>query len=61
VKVKEMIERLIQLEKRVGNVEVVITDGHQSVGYKGDFEIETWIDDDNQSVIDIGIGGCEEQ
>lgn len=60
MRVSEMIRRLEQYQAELGDVEVLITDGHNAECYRGDYEIEPWQDDDDKWCIDIGIGGCKE-
>ena len=58
--VDEMIAKLTELRSVYGNVEVLITDGHQANCYRGQYEIIAWDEDNGQMCIDIGIGGCLE-
>jgi hypothetical protein len=60
--ISEMIEQLTALQNKLGDVEVLITDGYESRGYRGDFQIKEWYDFEGtgQMTVDIGIGGlCE--
>ena len=63
MRVKEMIQQLNKLYRELGDVEVLITDGHDCLGYRGtdeaDFEIVKW-EEDGVTYVDIGIGGCRE-
>jgi hypothetical protein len=58
MKVSKMIEMLAQLQDRVGDVDVLVTDGHECRFYSGDFELFSW-EEDGTTYIDIGVGGCE--
>lgn len=60
MKIDEFISRLSEIESRHGNLEVLITDGHDAVGYRGDFLIQLYIDFDQTKYVDIGIGGLKE-
>ena len=60
MRVSEMIEQLQSLQDTWGDVEVLITDGFDSVFYRGDYGISSWMDDDGSMTIDIGVGGCRE-
>ena len=60
MKISEMISQLQALEARLGDVEVLITDGHNAACYRGDYEIIEWQEDNGQICVDIGIGGCLE-
>ena len=54
--VLEMIEKLNQYPP---NMEVQVTDGFEYKFYKGNFEFQMCKDDDGNSFVDIGIGGCD--
>ena len=56
--VDDMIAQLSELRDRMGNVEVLITDGYDARGYRGGFVINDF--NDCGKFIDIGIGGCGE-
>lgn len=57
----EMIQRLEELRAQCGDVEVLITDGHEGVCYRGDYGIFRYQEDERGQVfVDIGIGGCED-
>ncbi len=53
--VDTMIAELTKLRDQLGNVEVLITDGYDARGYRGNYFIGQF-----ERKIDIGIGGCEE-
>lgn len=55
---KELIEKLLALGN--DDTEVIITDGHEAIGYRGEFSVELFDENDGQYVIDIGIGGLKE-
>ena len=57
--VSEMIIQLTEFQKRYGDIEVLITDGYECQGYRGNFEIIRW-EEDGKNFVDIGIGGCRE-
>lgn len=59
MKLSEMILALEQMQAKLGDVEVLITDGHEGYGYRGDFFIQQW-DEDGKSFVDIGVGGMKE-
>lgn len=56
----EMIERLSTLKEKLGDVEVLITDGFTGNFYSGKYSILEWNDPVKGDTIDIGLGGCEE-
>lgn len=56
----ELIDQLCRLRSAVGNAEVLITDGHESRCYRGDYLIGIWTDHNGITSVDIGIGGCLE-
>ena len=58
--VSEMIAQLQAHMDEVGDVEVLVTDGFRAQCYRGDFEVDIFIDVDGYTSIDIGIGGCGE-
>lgn len=60
MKIDEFISKLIEIESEYGNLEVLITDGYESVGYRGDFLIQLYTDFDQTKYVDIGIGGLKE-
>lgn len=60
MKISEMIAALQGLQDKLGDVEVLITDGHNAACYRGDYEIIEWQEDDGSMTVDIGIGGCLE-
>ena len=47
------------LENFNDEVELVITDGFKGLCYRGDFAVQPF-EEANSVVVDIGIGGCEE-
>lgn len=58
MRASEMILQLLQLQKEVGDVEVLITDGYSAACYRGDYCIQIF--EDGAHFIDIGIGNCRE-
>lgn len=60
MKISEMISELAVLQTQVGDVEVLVTDGYDARGYRGDYEIVKYIDCDGAVYVDIGIGRCME-
>lgn len=60
MKVSELIRKLEMYKNEVGDVDVLITDGHNAACYRGEYEVQPWLDDDGQMTIDIGIGGTLE-
>lgn len=60
MKINELIAKLQAIHDNHGDVEVLITDGFNSRCYRGDYAVESWVDDDGKMTVDIGIGGCEE-
>ena len=40
--------------------EVLITDGFKGNCYRGQYEVQVFVDDDGKMCCDIGIGGCDE-
>lgn len=56
----EMIAKLSDIQTRVGDVEVLITDGFACRCYNGDYEIVKYISEMGETFVDIGIGGCDE-
>jgi hypothetical protein len=58
MKRKELIEKLLSVGD--DDTEVVITDGYAAIGYRGDFSVELFDENDGQYVIDIGVGGLNE-
>ena len=61
MKLAEMVAKLQEMEDKLGgDVEVLITDGHNAACYRGDYEIIAWREDDGTLAVDIGIGGCLE-
>ncbi len=56
------VEQLIQrLQEFPGYLEVLITDGFNEHCYRGEYEVEKYVDDSGESFVDIGIGGLEEK
>lgn len=51
---------LKELERCPRDLEVLITDGWAARGYRGDFQVQPFVDCDGTVYIDIGIGGCLE-
>lgn len=60
MKISEMIAKLQAKQDKLGDVEVLITDGFECNCYRGDYEIIEWQEDDGSMTVDIGIGGCKE-
>ncbi|MDV7394532.1 hypothetical protein RZS08_24330 [Arthrospira platensis SPKY1] len=60
MKVSELIQKLQTLKDEFGDLEVLITDGWDAVGYSGDFLVQRFIDVDQTNYIDIGVGGLKE-
>ena len=60
MKIDEFISKLIEIESEHGNLEVLITDGYEAVGYRGDFVIQLYPDFDQTKYVDIGLGGLKE-
>lgn len=58
--INELITQLTELYDQYGNLEVLITDGFECAGYRGNFQLQHYIDIDGESYIDIGIGGLKE-
>ena len=53
-------ELIAKLQEFPPECEVVITDGYRYHFYKGDFEVRLFEDMDGSQVVDIGIGGFDE-
>lgn len=53
MKLDEMISRLTELRDAHGNLEVLVTDGHNCACYRGDYDITIWQDDDGKWCADI--------
>ena len=61
MKLGEFVKRLNELRKELrDDTEVLITDGVECIGYRGDFHIQTWTEDGGTVAVDIGIGYCRE-
>ena len=60
MRVSELIQKLQVLKDELGDLEVLITDGWDAVGYRGNFLIQHYIDIDQTNYIDIGVGGLKE-
>ena len=60
MKASELIQQLQAHIDTVGDLEVLITDGWQAVGYSGNYLVEHFIDVCGTEYIDIGIGGLKE-
>lgn len=60
MKLSEMILLLNDKLNELGDVEVLVTDGHNAACYRGNYEIIEWTEDDGTLCVDIGIGGCLE-
>jgi hypothetical protein len=60
MRVTELIEKLTAMKQKLGDVEVLITDGFDC---RGDFLVQEWHDFEGtgQMTVDIGIGGCLEE
>lgn len=42
------------------DLEVMITDGHECVTYRGDFDVVEYTDFDGTKSVDIGVGGFDD-
>ena len=61
MKLGEFVKKLDELRRELhDDTEVLITDGVECIGYRGDFHIQTWTEDDGTVAVDIGIGYCRE-
>ena len=61
MKLGEFAKKLNELREELrDDTEVLITDGAECIGYRGDFHIQTWTEDDGTVAVDIGIGYCRE-
>lgn len=60
MKASELIQQLQAHIDTVGDLEVLITDGWQAVGYRGNYSVIHFIDVCGTEYIDIGIGGLKE-
>ena len=61
MKLGEFVKKLNELREELrDDTEVLITDGVECIGYRGDFHIQTWSEDDGTVAVDIGIGYCRE-
>lgn len=58
MKVSTMISELQYLKDRLGDVDVLISDGWRGYWYSGNYRIARWDNEDGEPLIDIGIGGC---
>jgi hypothetical protein len=59
MKVSTMISELQHMQDRLGDIEVLISDGWRGYFYSGNYRIGRWEDEEEgQTFIDIGIGGC---
>lgn len=56
--VRDLVELL---RKQDYNLEVTITDGYRCNSYSGPFSVSTFEDFDGKIVVDIGVGGCEDE
>lgn len=56
--VSELIAKLSTFQP---DAEVLITDGFKCLCYRGDYDVEAWMDDAGKVCVDIGLGGCEEE
>ena len=61
MKVSTMISELQYLKDKLGDVEVLISDGWRGYMYSGNYRIVRWDNEDGQPLVDIGIGGCLEE
>lgn len=59
MQLSSMISQLQQMKDKLGDVEVLISDGWAARYYRGNFRISRW--DDGLPFVDIGIGGCLEE
>lgn len=64
MKLKDFIKELQDLQEKYNlsdDTEVLITDGWDCKGYRGDFLIERYIPPGRKTqFVDIGIGGCRD-
>lgn len=60
MKVSTMISELQYLKDKLGDVEVLISDGFRGYMYSGNYRIARWDNEDGEPLIDIGIGHCLE-
>jgi hypothetical protein len=66
VKASKLIEKVAALIAEHGDLDVIISDGYMGYFYRGvpgnDYEVVLWRDKDNddEELIDIGIGGCRD-
>ena len=57
----EFIKQLNELRETLGDdAEVLITDGVECIGYRGNFHLQKWTEDDGTLAVDIGVGYCRE-
>jgi predicted AlkP superfamily phosphohydrolase/phosphomutase len=61
MKLSSMISELQRMKDELGDVEVLISDGHSFRFYSGNYRINRWDNEDGQPLVDIGIGGCLEE
>lgn len=57
MKVSELISKLNQFPQ---DMEVLISDGFKYNFYAGDYEVVEFINEDDQTFVDIGIGGLSQ-
>lgn len=60
MKVSTMISELQYLKDKLGDVEVLISDGFRGYMYSGNYKITRWDNSDGTPFVDIGIGHCLE-
>ncbi len=60
MKITELQAKLEEIKQKYGDVEVVVTDGYECVGYRGEFGVCEFQEDDGEWVADIGVGGLRE-
>ena len=53
--VAELIEKLNQFSP---DMKVMISDGYDFKFYDGDYTVNEFVNDDDEVVVDIGVGGC---
>jgi len=58
MKVSTMISELQHLKDKLGDVDVLVSDGWRGYFYSGNYRIVRWNNSDNTPFVDIGIGGC---
>lgn len=57
MKVSELVAKLLKFPE---DMEVLISDGYVGNFYSGNYDVLEYKDEDNQSYVDIGIGGLSQ-